>query len=146
MNQYSALVARLPPVAAPADATASTSQNSTSAVPVSDFATLINPSASSSKQNQTTTDNTLQPKVVPTVAAKLEDLGSDDDSVTKLNKEPLPSTSKEFLITPDQQQPVPSTSANSNSNSNDARHTESSEMSEIRRRRLEKFGSRMSSD
>lgn len=151
MNQYSALVARLPPVSAPVDATASTSQSSASAVTAADFATLLNPPATLSTPNLPE-DNAPQPKIVSTVAAQLEDLGSDDDSITKLNKEPLPSTGDAFLITPDQQQQaVPSTSAAPNSssksrNSNDAKHAESSEMSEIRRRRLEKFGSRTNSD
>ncbi|XP_019549458.3 E3 ubiquitin-protein ligase HRD1 [Aedes albopictus] len=151
MNQYSALVARLPPVTAPVDATASTSQSSASAVTAADFATLLNPPATLSTPNLPE-DNAPQPKIVSTVAAQLEDLGSDDDSITKLNKEPLPSTGDAFLITPDQQQQaVPSTSAAPNSssksrNSNDAKHAESSEMSEIRRRRLEKFGSRTNSD
>ncbi|KXJ69970.1 hypothetical protein RP20_CCG025249 [Aedes albopictus] len=151
MNQYSALVARLPPASAPVDATASTSQSSASAVTAADFATLLNPPATLSTPNLPE-DNAPQPKIVSTVAAQLEDLGSDDDSITKLNKEPLPSTGDAFLITPDQQQQaVPSTSAASNSssksrNSNDAKHAESSEMSEIRRRRLEKFGSRTNSD
>lgn len=151
MNQYSALVARLPPVSAPVEATASTSQSSASAVTAADFATLLNPPATLSTPNLPE-DNAPQPKIVSTVAAQLEDLGSDDDSITKLNKEPLPSTGDAFLITPDQQQQaVPSTSAAPNSssksrNSNDAKHAESSEMSEIRRRRLEKFGSRTNSD
>uniref|UniRef100_A0A023EXA4 RING-type E3 ubiquitin transferase n=1 Tax=Aedes albopictus TaxID=7160 RepID=A0A023EXA4_AEDAL len=151
MNQYSALVARLPPVSAPVNATASTSQSSASAVTAADFATLLNPPATLSTPNLPE-DNAPQPKIVSTVAAQLEDLGSDDDSITKLNKEPLPSTGDAFLITPDQQQQaVPSTSAAPNSssksrNSNDAKHAESSEMSEIRRRRLEKFGSRTNSD
>lgn len=150
MNQYSALVSRLPPVSAAVEATTSTSQSS-AAVPVADFGTLLNPSAPVSIP-QLPEDNAPQPNIVPTMAAQLEDLGSDDDSITKLNKEPLPSTGDEFLITPDQQQhAVPSTSATANSsshsrNSNDARHAESSEMSEIRRRRLEKFGSRTNSD
>lgn len=151
MNQYSALVARLPPVSAPVNATASTSQSSASAVTAADVAPLLNPPATLSTPNLPE-DNAPQPKIVSTVAAQLEDLGSDDDSITKLNKEPLPSTGDAFLITPDQQQQaVPSTSAASNSssksrNSNDAKHAESSEMSEIRRRRLEKFGSRTNSD
>lgn len=151
MNQYSALVARLPPVSAPVDATASTSQSSASAVTAADVAPLLNPPATLSTPNLPE-DNAPQPKIVSTVAAQLEDLGSDDDSITKLNKEPLPSTGDAFLITPDQQQQaVPSTSAAPNSssksrNSNDAKHAESSEMSEIRRRRLEKFGSRTNSD
>lgn len=151
MNQYSALVARLPPASAPVDATASTSQSSASAVTAADFATLLNPPATLSTPNLPE-DNAPQPKIVSTVAAQLEDLGSDDDSITKLNKEPLPSTGDAFLITPDQQQQaVPSTSAAPNSssksrNSNDGKHAESSEMSEIRRRRLEKFGSRTNSD
>lgn len=151
MNQYSALVARLPPVSAPVNATASTSQSSASAVTAADVAPLLNPPATLSTPNLPE-DNAPQPKIVSTVAAQLEDLGSDDDSITKLNKEPLPSTGDAFLITPDQQQQaVPSTSAAPNSssksrNSNDAKHAESSEMSEIRRRRLEKFGSRTNSD
>lgn len=151
MNQYSALVARLPPVSAPVNATASTSQSSASAVTAADVAPLLNPPATLSTPNLPE-DNAPQPKIVSTVAAQLEDLGSDDDSITKLNKEPLPSTGDAFLITPDQQQQaVPSTSAAPNSssksrNSNDGKHAESSEMSEIRRRRLEKFGSRTNSD
>nr|XP_019549458.2 E3 ubiquitin-protein ligase HRD1 [Aedes albopictus]XP_019549467.2 E3 ubiquitin-protein ligase HRD1 [Aedes albopictus] len=151
MNQYSALVARLPPVSAPVNATASTSQSSASAVTAADVAPLLNPPATLSTPNLPE-DNAPQPKIVSTVAAQLEDLGSDDDSITKLNKEPLPSTGDAFLITPDQQQQaVPSTSAAPNSssksrNSNDAKHAESSEMSEIRRRRLEKFGSLTNSD
>ncbi|XP_065080894.1 E3 ubiquitin-protein ligase HRD1 [Ochlerotatus camptorhynchus] len=154
MNQYSALVARLPPVAAPVESIASTSQGSAPSVPA-DFTNLVNPSVianvppASVTTQEIAENNSLSPTITPTVA-KLEDLGSDDDSVSKLNKEPLPSTSKEFLITPDQQQQsVPSTSVSSNSNSSstsNVRHADNSEMSEIRRRRLEKFGSRLSSD
>lgn len=141
MNQYTAMVARLPPATAPVESATATSQTSEAAVPVSDLDALLN--------RPVTTEN--NPSVVPTGAAtaKLEDLGSDDDSLSKFNKEPLPSTSKQFLITPDQQQSVPSTSANSSSSSrssSNVRPEESSEMSEIRRRRLEKFGSRTSSD
>lgn len=141
MNQYTAMITRLPPVTAPVDTAANTSPSSVAAIPVSDIAAMLN--------SPVTAENS--PSVVATVAttAKLEDLGSDDDSVTILNKEPLPSTSKQLLITPDQQQSVPSTSANSSSSSkssSNVRPAESSEMSEIRRRRLEKFGSRTSSD
>lgn len=153
MNQYSALITRLPPVA-PAEPVASSSQGPVPSTPL-DFANSLNRSTivtgqpTSASTQDTTEDTSLTPTIIPTVA-KLEDLGSDDDSISNLNKEPLPSTSKEFLITPDQeQQPVPSTSTNSNSKSSSTsniRHTDNSEMSEVRRRRLEKFGSRTSSD
>lgn len=156
MNQYSTLVACLPPVAARAESVPSTSQGSAPSVPA-DLANLLNPSLiptvpPASVTTQDTAENNSSPPTITPTVAKLEDLGSDDDSVSKLNKEPLPSTSKEFLITPDQQQQsVPSTSASSNSNSSSSRtssvrHADNSEMSEIRRRRLEKFGSRTSSD
>uniref|UniRef100_A0AAG5CTV4 RING-type E3 ubiquitin transferase n=1 Tax=Anopheles atroparvus TaxID=41427 RepID=A0AAG5CTV4_ANOAO len=90
--------------------------------------------------------------------AKLEDLGpissDEDDSSVKLKKEPLPSTSKAFLITPDQLLDEGSSSSSSTllppstrtaalNGSADAglpvSRPESSAMSELRRRRLEKF-------
>lgn len=173
MNQYSALVARLPPVAPPAEpvASTSTSQGPAPSIPL-DFANLLSrsavvtgpPTSATTQDTTETTDPLSPPPTITPTGAKLEDIGSDDDSVSKLNKEPLPSTSKEFLITPDQQQqqkqqqPVPSTSAaaaasrnnakSSSVASNNIRHTaaDNSEMSEVRRRRLEKFGSRTSSD
>ncbi|XP_053671356.1 E3 ubiquitin-protein ligase HRD1-like [Anopheles nili] len=86
---------------------------------------------------------------------KLEDLGpissDEDESSVKLKKEPLPSSSKAFLITPDQLQDevstetpsMPSKSPTVNGDSSDGglKRPESSAMSELRRRRLEKFGS-----
>lgn len=126
MNQYSTMVARLPPIDVGVVPSASATP---SAVPP-----------------QVPSSSTDLPGVVPTAVkqpaeVQIEDLGSDDDSVTKLNKEPLPSTSKAFLITPDQQQ-SPSTSGGSSSPAanTSVRHSDDSEMSEIRRRRLEKFG------
>lgn len=129
MNQYSTIVARLPPVEiVPAAATLTTAVVPPPPSPVASPSTEV--AASSSASTVLTT--VKQPAEV-----QIEDLGSDDDSVTKLKKEPLPSTSKAFLITPDQQQQQqqsPSTSSSS------VRHSEDSEMSELRRRRLEKFG------
>lgn len=136
MNQYSTIVARLPPVEISAPA-ASTS----SAVPLS---------TSTEATSATDTLNVVPTTVKQPAEVQIEDLGSDDDSVTKLKKEPLPSTSKAFLITPDQQQASSSEIAGSSSSSNvstnaSVRHAEDSEMSEIRRRRLEKFGAQSGS-
>lgn len=136
MNQYSTIVARLPPVEISAPA-ASTS----SAVPLS---------TSTEATSATDTLNAVPTTVKQPAEVQIEDLGSDDDSVTKLKKEPLPSTSKAFLITPDQQQASSSEIAGSSSSSNvstnaSVRHAEDSEMSEIRRRRLEKFGAQSGS-
>lgn len=126
MNQYSTIVARLPPVEiVPAAATLTTAAVPPPPSPVASPSTEVAASSSASAVLATV----KQPSEV-----QIEDLGSDDDSVTKLKKEPLPSTSKAFLITPDQQQQSPSTSSSS------VRHSEDSEMSELRRRRLEKFG------
>lgn len=149
MNQYSALVARLPPVSVPTYAASISSSTAAPNVPT-DLAVLLNPSlvvpatAPSTSVQDTSVSNSSQ-TITPT-EAKLEDLGSDDDSISKLKKEPLPSTSKEFLITPDQQKSVPSSSAGSSSSNINIRHSDNSEMSEIRRRRLEKFSSRNGSD
>lgn len=138
MNQYSTIVARLPPVEISAPA-ASTS----SAVPLS---------TSTEATSATDTLNAVLTTVKQPAEVQIEDLGSDDDSVTKLKKEPLPSTSKAFLITPDQQQASSSEIAGSSSSSSSnvstnasVRHAEDSEMSEIRRRRLEKFGAQSGS-
>lgn len=138
MNQYSTIVARLPPVEVSAPA-ASTS----SVVP--------NQPANPEANREADTLNAIPPTVKQPAEVQIEDLGSDDDSVTKLKKEPLPSTSKAFLITPDQQQApsteIASTSSSSSSMSANAsvRQAEDSEMSEIRRRRLEKFGAQSGS-
>lgn len=97
-------------------------------------------------------------------AAKLEDLGpissdEEDSTTVKLKKEPLPSSSKAFLITPDQlldessdgassSTPLLSRSVTMNGGSTSGANCtdagpqsrpESSAMSELRRRRLEKF-------
>uniref|UniRef100_A0A1Q3FE12 RING-type E3 ubiquitin transferase n=1 Tax=Culex tarsalis TaxID=7177 RepID=A0A1Q3FE12_CULTA len=124
MNQYSTIVARLPPV---------------EIVPPVTTSAVIPPAAPSTEAPSSSAANAVPTTVKQPAEVQIEDLGSDDDSVTKLKKEPLPSTSKAFLITPDQQQQQqqsPSTSSSSAS----VRHSEDSEMSEIRRRRLEKFG------
>lgn len=127
MNQYTALVSRLPPVSFPSEITATSVTNTTV----------------STKNPFTIIDN-QSPDTVSDI--QIEDLGSDDDSVTKLKKEPLPSTSKAFLITPDQHHQTERPSASSSSMGNNLRNDENSEMSEIRRRRLEKFGSQSSSN
>lgn len=138
MNQYSTIVARLPPVEVSAPA-ASTS----SVVP--------NQPANPEANRVADTLNAVPPTVKQPAEVQIEDLGSDDDSVTKLKKEPLPSTSKAFLITPDQQAPsteIASTSSSSSSSMSanaSVRQAEDSEMSEIRRRRLEKFGAQSGS-
>lgn len=136
MNQYSTIVARLPPVeiSAPAASTSS----------------VAPPSTSTEATSATDTLNAVPKTVKQPAEVQIEDLGSDDDSVTKLKKEPLPSTSKAFLITPDQQQASSSEIAGSSSSGNvspnaSVRHAEDSEMSEIRRRRLEKFGAQSGS-
>lgn len=138
MNQYSTIVARLPPVeiSAPAASTSS----------------VVPPSTSIEASSATDTLNAVPTTVKQPAEVQIEDLGSDDDSVTKLNKEPLPSSSKAFLITPDQQQaPSSETTGGSSSSSSNVftnasvRHAEDSEMSEIRRRRLEKFGAQSGS-
>lgn len=132
MNQYSTIVARLPPVEV--------------VPPVSTSAVVPPPPppsvAPSTEDPSSSASNAVLTTVKQPTEVQIEDLGSDDDSVTKLKKEPLPSTSKAFykLITPDQQQQQsPSTSSSSSSRVN-VRQSEDSEMSEIRRRRLEKFG------
>lgn len=139
MNQYSTIVARLPPVeiSAPAASTSS----------------VVPPSTSTEAPCATDTLNAVPTTVKQPAEVQIEDLGSDDDSVTKLEKEPLPSTSKAFLITPDQQQASSSEIAGSSSSSSSnvstnasVRHAEDSEMSEIRRRRLEKFGAQSGSN
>lgn len=138
MNQYSTIVARLPPVeiSAPAASTSS----------------VVPPSTSIEASSATDNLNAVPTTVKQPAEVQIEDLGSDDDSVTKLNKEPLPSSSKAFLITPDQQQaPSSETAGGSSSSSSNVstnasvRHAEDSEMSEIRRRRLEKFGAQSGS-
>lgn len=131
MNQYSTIVARLPPVEISAPAASASS--------------VAPPSTSTEATSATDTLNAVPKTVKQPAEVQIEDLGSDDDSVTKLKKEPLPSTSKAFLITPDQQQASSSEIAGSSSSGNvspnaSVRHAEDSEMSEIRRRRLEKFG------
>uniref|UniRef100_A0A182PAG6 RING-type E3 ubiquitin transferase n=1 Tax=Anopheles epiroticus TaxID=199890 RepID=A0A182PAG6_9DIPT len=85
---------------------------------------------------------------------KLEDLGpissDEDDGTVKLKKEPLPSNSKAFLITPDQigngaGESSSSTAAASsklaevNGGEGVVKRPESAAMNELRRRRLEKF-------
>ncbi|XP_058118965.1 E3 ubiquitin-protein ligase HRD1-like [Anopheles ziemanni] len=101
-----------------------------------------------------------------TSLAKLEDLGpissDEDDATVKLKKEPLPSTSKAFLITPDQLLDGDSSTEGAISSSTITTATtrpstvngtgglsvnrpESSAMSELRRRRLEKFATQPSS-
>uniref|UniRef100_A0A182JZJ0 RING-type E3 ubiquitin transferase n=1 Tax=Anopheles christyi TaxID=43041 RepID=A0A182JZJ0_9DIPT len=82
---------------------------------------------------------------------KLEDLGpissDEDDSSVKLKKEPLPSNSKAFLITPDQlddaagesSTAISSKSSEVNGGEGTLKRPESAAMSELRRRRLEKF-------
>lgn len=137
MNQYSTIVARLPPVEVSAPA-------------VSTSSVVPNQPANPEANREADTLNAIPPTVKQPAEVQIEDLGSDDDSVTKLKKEPLPSTSKAFLITPDQQAPsteIASTSSSSSSMSANAsvRQAEDSEMSEIRRRRLEKFGAQSGS-
>lgn len=146
MNQYSSLVARLPPIYVPTE-NASTSAEVASASP--DLNVPPNITVSSLNESQ----DTFNFNSATTAEVKIEDLGSDDESISKLEKTPLPSTSKAFLITPDQQQTVLSSSATSNDasensshSSNNVRHSESSEMTEIRRRRLQKFDTRTNSD
>uniref|UniRef100_A0A182NFT2 RING-type E3 ubiquitin transferase n=1 Tax=Anopheles dirus TaxID=7168 RepID=A0A182NFT2_9DIPT len=94
---------------------------------------------------------------------KLEDLGpissdEDDTTVKQKKKEPLPSTSKAFLITPDQlveqqqQQELEAATtrrpSETSANGVDGalKRPESSAMSELRRRRLEKFATSASSE
>ncbi|XP_055615828.1 E3 ubiquitin-protein ligase HRD1 [Toxorhynchites rutilus septentrionalis] len=136
MNQYTAMVARLPPLNVPSGSSPRSDLGSTSAIATS----LAGPHSSAGGSN-TSVQSTSQP--AGQADALLEDLGSDDD--TNLTKEPLPSTSKEFLITPDQGESAAKSTENVSDNSN-IRHADSSEMSEIRRRRLEKFGSRTGTD
>uniref|UniRef100_A0A182VXF7 RING-type E3 ubiquitin transferase n=1 Tax=Anopheles minimus TaxID=112268 RepID=A0A182VXF7_9DIPT len=83
---------------------------------------------------------------------KLEDLGplssDEDDSSVKLKKEPLPSNSKVLLITPDQMQDAADgPSRVSELNGGGAlKRPESAAMSELRRRRLEKFATSSTPD
>uniref|UniRef100_A0A6E8VFN3 RING-type E3 ubiquitin transferase n=1 Tax=Anopheles coluzzii TaxID=1518534 RepID=A0A6E8VFN3_ANOCL len=85
---------------------------------------------------------------------KLEDLGpissDEEDFAVKLKKEPLPSNSKAFLITPDQLDEIgagdnsasPGSSKSSsevNGGEGTLKRPESAAMNELRRRRLEKF-------
>lgn len=130
MNQYSTIVARLPSVEI--------------STPAASTSSVVPPATSTEANSTTDTLSAVSTTVKNPAEVQIEDLGSDDDSVTKLKKEPLPSTSKAFLITPDQQQASSSKTAGSSSSSSNVsttvRHAEDSEMSEIRRRRLEKFG------
>ncbi|XP_058061124.1 E3 ubiquitin-protein ligase HRD1 [Anopheles bellator] len=125
-------------------------------VPVAPAIVAASSGSSSSLSNTSSRSSQVSAKPARTGVeqAKLEDLGpisSDEDDASsgvKLKKEPIPSTSKAFLITPDQldakegsaSKTMGGTPAAVNGSSADAvRHPESSTMSELRRRRLEKF-------
>ncbi|XP_058468029.1 E3 ubiquitin-protein ligase HRD1 [Malaya genurostris] len=138
MNQYTAIVARLP--------TASMQMESNFAS--AEMSSMVSSDTSTPSQMHTLTDvkqNTQDGaflKATKITAAKLEDLGSDDESIVV--EESLPNPSKERLITTDQQQPnVVESSSSSRSNIS---HFDDSEKIEIRRRRLEKFDSRTGAD
>ncbi|XP_055532925.1 E3 ubiquitin-protein ligase HRD1 [Wyeomyia smithii] len=138
MNQYTALVSRLPPyhVATHSDAARNT-----------DEIVSPDPGTTETLTHRVSPDssNTYSSYPQESTTAKLEDLGSDDEPGTV--KVHLPSTSKEFLITPDQQQQPASQASNTvASRSKGNSLSDSSERSEIRRRRLEKFDTRTNSD
>ncbi|XP_058814131.1 E3 ubiquitin-protein ligase HRD1 isoform X2 [Topomyia yanbarensis] len=141
MNQYSAIVARLPTVSVPVEGNPSSSTDTASITPMD----IPGPSQmeTSSDTKQDIVNISLSRKVKATVA-ELEDLGSDDESITA--KDHLPDAFNELLSTPSQQQSVVATSFASSCNRSNVMYSDDPEKIEIRRRRLEKFGTRASSD
>ncbi|XP_053668602.1 E3 ubiquitin-protein ligase HRD1-like [Anopheles marshallii] len=125
-----------PSVTANVVAESSSNKPSSSKVSDSDSSRVSNNSVSSTGKAAGST-GLSQPK--------LEDLGplssDEDDSSVKLKKESLPVDSKVLLITPDQMQDVAGPSRVTELNGGGAlKRPESAAMSELRRRRLEKFG------
>ncbi|XP_053682638.1 E3 ubiquitin-protein ligase HRD1 [Sabethes cyaneus] len=138
MNQYTALVSRLPPY-----------HTTIEVNPDSNIAeNIVHTNAETAACVTQDSANNYSLFSQEANTARLEDLGSDDESAAI--KVHLPSTSKELIITPDQQQQPTATISevpvSSGSSSSNLKITESSERSEIRRRRLEKFDSRTNSD
>uniref|UniRef100_A0A182R377 RING-type E3 ubiquitin transferase n=1 Tax=Anopheles funestus TaxID=62324 RepID=A0A182R377_ANOFN len=137
-----------PPVTAnvvPESSSSSNSSNKPSSSKVSD------------SDNNRVSNNSVPPTGRPAGSSsglsqpKLEDLGplssDEDDTSVKLKKEPLPNDSKVLLITPDQMQDAAGPSRVTELNGGGAlKRPESAAMSELRRRRLEKFATASTPD
>ncbi|XP_055586586.1 E3 ubiquitin-protein ligase HRD1 [Uranotaenia lowii] len=137
MNQYTVLVNSLPPVSVTNVQNSSESlTNRPNSVPSSNENSTFSAELAENQAEQNIINvpkNLNQPQ--------LEDLGSDDDSLSNVKKEPLPSNSKAFIITPDQQLDMMDSPSSSSNQNNSRSSAEDNEKNELRRRRLERFGS-----
>ena len=140
MNQYTLVAARLPPMPIPTTVTPIPPTQPTTST--AETTTIPQIPTASEPPVVTTTESVQQPDST-SPKFQIEDLGSDEDDLIP-KKEPIPSTSKEFIIhesvnASPQLSEAPASKSNSSTDTN-----ESSEMSEIRRRRLERFGGNQS--